>query len=472
MGLVVRRWNLVLLLSLVLVLEFENVDGLARHRRQMAGWRDYQRRLPAHGSSRLGGAVYGFGASRGGTQRGSAGAYAAERFRQFPQIEISPINVLCEENTILVSVRRDFYRNGRSVNPSDLSLGTQRCKPTDPSVDPIIFHVSLQECGNIVQMTADWMIYSTKLIYKPTSPGNVPISRTSPAVIPINCYYTRYGNVSSKDVKPTWIPFSTTVSNEERLNFSLRLMADDWSIPRDSMVYQLGDIIYVEAQVDILNHVGMILFVDSCVATISPDPDSSPRYEIIKANGCLVDGQQEDTSSAFVSPRINPNRLRFTFDAFRFQNTDTSSIYITCQLRAAADTQVPDSMNKACSYSKITKSWFAVEGPSNICQCCETGSCSAPSGRTGYWGSFGQQRQHWKRDVGLHLEETSQVVIGPLLVIEAPAQQAPRTERSYTSSESTPVVLWMLVVVALVSLVLVAAVTTLIGKCIISRMSC
>nr|DBA29849.1 TPA: hypothetical protein GDO54_005907 [Pyxicephalus adspersus] len=429
----------------------------------MAGWRDYQRRLPAHGSSRLGGAVYGFGASRGGTQRGSAGAYAAERFRQFPQIEISPINVLCEENTILVSVRRDFYRNGRSVNPSDLSLGTQRCKPTDPSVDPIIFHVSLQECGNIVQMTADWMIYSTKLIYKPTSPGNVPISRTSPAVIPINCYYTRYGNVSSKDVKPTWIPFSTTVSNEERLNFSLRLMAEDWSGPRSSSVFYLGDILYIEASVNTYNHVGMILYVDRCVATVSPDIKSSPSYDIIADNGCLVDGIQEDASSAFVAPRVVPDKLQFTVDAFRFLAVDVSLIYIACFLRAAPTTQVPDSMNKACSYNKATNSWSAVEGPANVCQCCATSTCLNLGGPVGGGRSrFGRPRTFGKREAleePIIEKEQTVTTLGPLLVI-GPKQ----SKMAVTKEDSAPVELWVMVAAGCLSLLIVFVCGVLIRK--------
>lgn len=51
------------------------------------------------------------------------------------------------------------------------------------------------------------------------------------------------------------------------------------------MVYQLGDIMYIEASVSLEDHIRLILFVDSCVATISPDSNTSPRYEIINANG-------------------------------------------------------------------------------------------------------------------------------------------------------------------------------------------
>lgn len=34
----------------------------------------------------------------------------------------------------------------------------------------------------------------------------------------------RQGNVSSHPIRPTWVPFRATVSSEEKLAFSLRLM--------------------------------------------------------------------------------------------------------------------------------------------------------------------------------------------------------------------------------------------------------
>ncbi|KAM5171736.1 uncharacterized protein ACMZJ9_004495 [Mantella aurantiaca] len=465
---------------LLLALVFGNVGVLGRRRRQSDQRRSRQRAVPGHGSSRLGSRelhwgvnapVLGFGHSRGESLWGSGGGRAGGMPRELPPAGGSSVSVQCGEDVLIISVNRNFYKNGKLVKPSDLSLGPQRCKPSAPSTDTVLFQVGLQDCGNSLQMTPDWMIYSTNLTYSPTSSRDVPITRTSSAVIPIHCYYTRHGNTSSKAVRPTWVPFSSTVSIEEIFAFSLHLMADDWSGPRTSMVFQLGDAIYIEASVDIQNHIGLTLFVDSCVATISPDPSSAPRYEIIKANGCLVDGK-EDTSSAFVSPRISPDRLRFTVDAFRFLNVNVSVIYITCQLRAVAVSQVPDALNKACSYSKATTSWSAVEGPDDICQCCDAETCMDPSGGPRSWPSFG--RRHWKREVGLHSEEVGQAALGPLLVIEAQGQPALGTRLAHapsTSPESRPVELLMLVAVASVSLVLVAAVATLIGKCVLSRLS-
>ncbi|XP_040202810.1 zona pellucida sperm-binding protein 3-like isoform X1 [Rana temporaria] len=477
MGLAVRNCcSWLLLLAVVYGPGFGcSGDGaLVRHRRQSDWWRNNQRVVPgqSQGSSRGGSggtypgtnAVYGFGASRGGAQRVSTGGRAGGMLRQQPPTVISsssPISVQCEEDRMVVSVMMDFYGNGKLVKSSDLSLGPQGCKPNTQSADEVIFQISLQDCGNTVQMMQDWVIYATNLTYSPTS--SIPIIRTNPAVVPIMCYYYRHANVSSKAIEPTWVPFSTTVSIEERLSFSLRLMTEDWSGPRSSPIYQLGDILYIEASVDTQNHVGLILYIDRCVTTISPDPTSAPNYGLIEENGCLVDGMQDDSSSAFITPRVEPDKLQFTVDAFRFLGNDASLIYITCYLRAAATTQVPDAMTKACSYSKATQSWSAVEGPSSICQCCGTGTCSNPTALvSGGRGRFGRPRG--KRDVldEPHTEEGQTVTtLGPLLVI-GPSQRD--VSAAVTREESAPAELWVLVAVGCLSLLVVIVCAVFIGK--------
>ncbi|XP_029435284.1 zona pellucida sperm-binding protein 3-like isoform X2 [Rhinatrema bivittatum] len=293
-----------------------------------------------------------------------------------------PVAVRCKEARMVVTVQRDLFGTGRPIKAADLRLGPASCQPQPGAGDAATatFDVGLHECGSSLQMTPDTLIYSTNLFYNPTSSGSRVIVRSNPAVIPIQCTYPRTGNVSSKAIKPTWAPFSSTVSAEERLAFSLRLMNGDWSAERTSTVFHLGDEIHIEASVEPGDHAPLTVFIDSCVATVSPDRDSSPTYSIVDSYGCLVDGKQEDSFSAFRSPRIQPEKLQFTVDAFRFAGNTKSLIYITCNLRAAAVRQAPGPLNKACSFSKTSNMWSAVEGPRNICSCCEGPSCGEAGG--------------------------------------------------------------------------------------------
>ncbi|XP_053319890.1 zona pellucida sperm-binding protein 3-like [Spea bombifrons] len=371
-----------------------------------------------------------------------------------------PISVRCMEDRMEVSVNRDLYRNGRLVKASDLSLGPRLCKPSSGSTGTtVIFQYGLQECGNTLQMTPEFLIYSTNLTYSPTPSGNSPITRTNSAVVPIQCYYSRHGNVSSNAIKPTWKPFSATISAEERLSFSLQLMNDIWSAPRTSTVFKLGEVFHIQASVAVGNHVPMRIFVDSCVATLSPDGSSGPRYDIIGYYGCLLDGRAEDSSSAFRSPRPRPDTLQFMVDAFRFTGTDASVIYITCNLRAAAVNQAPDPLNKACSYSKSTNSWSALEGSNDICGCCETRTCTAPApfrgGRSLKREAASEPRTELDHDLA---------TLGPLLVIGGERGQVLAVTR-----EAAQVELWVLVAVGSLSLVALSLFAVVVVKYVMRR---
>nr|XP_056722034.1 zona pellucida sperm-binding protein 3-like [Euleptes europaea] len=264
----------------------------------------------------------------------------------------APVSVQCGEAQVAVAVKRDLFGTGRLVQAADLSLGSSGCKHTalDAAEEAVVFEAGLHECGSTLQMTPDSLVYSIRLYYKPTPGSNPVIIRTSAVEVPIECHYPRKKNVSSKAIKPTWVPFSSTLSAEERLVFSLHLMNEDWSAERTSKRYQLGEAMNLQADVNTVNHVALKLFVDNCVATLSPDRDSSPRYSIIDFHGCLVDGRSGESSSAFVSPRTRPDSLQFTVDAFRFAQEQADMIYITCHLKVIAGDQTPDVLNKACSF--------------------------------------------------------------------------------------------------------------------------
>ncbi|KFP27558.1 Zona pellucida sperm-binding protein 3, partial [Colius striatus] len=293
-----------------------------------------------------------------------------------------PVMVQCQEAQLVVTVHRDLFGTGRLVNAADLTLGPAACKHSslNPAHNTVTFTAGLHECGSVVQITPDSLIYRTLLNYDPSPASNPIIIRSNPAVIPIECHYPRRENVSSNAIRPTWAPFSNTLSAEERLVFSLRLMNEDWSAERPFTGFQLGDVLNIQAEVETESHVPLRLFVDSCVAALSPRTGFSP---------CLVDGRLDDTSSAFVTPRPREDMLRFRIDVFRFAGDPRNLIYITCHLKVTPVDQAPDPLNKACSFNKARNTrvatttewgvWSPVEGTRDICSCCEMGNCESPA---------------------------------------------------------------------------------------------
>uniref|UniRef100_A0A2K6FZK2 Zona pellucida sperm-binding protein 3 n=1 Tax=Propithecus coquereli TaxID=379532 RepID=A0A2K6FZK2_PROCO len=278
----------------------------------------------------------------------------------------------------MVTVNKDLFGTGKLVRPADLTLGPEGCQPlVSADTDNVVrFEVGLHECGNSLQQ----------------------------------------GNVSSQAILPTWVPFKTTVLSEEKLAFSLRLMEENWSTEKRSPTFHLGDTAHLQAEIHTGSHVPLRLFVDHCVATPTPDQNTSPYHTIVDFHGCLVDGRLSDASSVFKAPRPGPDTLQFTVDVFSFVNDSRNVIYITCHLKVTLADQDPNQLNKACSFSKPSNSWSPVEGTADICDCCNKGDC----------GILGHSRRQprvmspWPKSTSRkrrHVADEADVTVGPLIFL-------------------------------------------------------
>ncbi|KAJ8407621.1 hypothetical protein AAFF_G00274780 [Aldrovandia affinis] len=304
---------------------------------------------------------------------------AAKTVVEYPtHVKPDTVRAQCGESSVLVEVDMDLLGIGHLIHPSDITLGG--CAPVgqDNSAQALLFETELQGCGSTLMMTEDSLVYTFALHYQPEALGSTPIIRTNDAVVGIRCHYLRQQNVSSNALQPTWIPYRSTLSGEELLVFSLKLMTDDWIQERTSNIFFLGDIMTIEASVVQANHVPLRVFVDTCVATLDHNMDAVPRYAFIENQGCLVDSKLTNSRSKFL-PREQDDKLCFQLDAFRFAQESRSSIYIFCHLKAT--TTSPNSEGKACSFSPGSNRWTAISGNDQACSCCDS-SCTGRKGRS------------------------------------------------------------------------------------------
>nr|P97708.2 RecName: Full=Zona pellucida sperm-binding protein 3; AltName: Full=Zona pellucida glycoprotein 3; Short=Zp-3; AltName: Full=Zona pellucida protein C; Contains: RecName: Full=Processed zona pellucida sperm-binding protein 3; Flags: Precursor [Rattus norvegicus]CAA71787.1 zona pellucida glycoprotein 3 [Rattus rattus] len=351
----------------------------------------------------------------------------------------SPVEVECKEAELVVTVRRDLFGTGKLVQPGDLTLGSEGCQPlVAVDTDVVRLNAQLHECSSGVQVTEDALVYNTFLLHDPRPVNGLSILRTNRVEVPIECRYPRQGNVSSHPIQPTWVPFSATVSSEEKLAFSLRLMEEDWNTEKSSPTFHLGEVAHLQAEVQTGSHLPLQLFVDHCVATPSPLPgqNSSPHHFIVDSHGCLVDGLSE-SFSAFQVPRPRPETLQFTVDVFHFANSSRNTVYITCHLKVAPANQIPDKLNKACSFNKTSQSWLPVEGDADICDCCSNGNCSNSSSsefethEPAQWSTLVSRNRR-------HVTDEADVTVGPLIFLGKANDQA---VEGWTSSAQTSVAL-------------------------------
>ncbi|XP_069374580.1 zona pellucida sperm-binding protein 3-like isoform X3 [Paralichthys olivaceus] len=154
---------------------------------------------------------------------------------------------------------------------------------------------------------------------------------------------------------------------------------DDCTSLRNTSVYQQGEAVFLEASVEAPLHPPLTVYVDYCVATLKPDPLSSPSYKFITKYGCLVDSVLPGSSSKF-HLREQENRLCFSVQAFHFKQDSGEQMFISCHLRATPKQNSQSHLNKACYFHRPSFRWRATEGDHALCECCDSEDCLRPTG--------------------------------------------------------------------------------------------
>ncbi|CAJ1086704.1 zona pellucida sperm-binding protein 3-like [Xyrichtys novacula] len=300
------------------------------------------------------------------------------------------LEVKCGEVNMVLIVKWLLFDQMRiPFQPEYLRLGLnttkqRSCEPTAPmSGTEMIISAGLQECGTQSSVSDEWLIFSNQLLLfpsvVPTSSGSV-IVRGSTTVIPVECHYKRKQTVNGEPITPTWLPMTSTISAFGLLHFSLHTMEDDCSFLRSSSVYQQGEAVFLEASIEAPFHPSLTLYVDHCVATLKPDPKSSPSYKFITQHGCLIDGILPGSSSKFL-PRKKKNRLCFSVQAFRFTRDSGEQMFITCHLRVTLKQNSHSHLDKSCFFHRPTFRWHSADADDALCGSCRSDDDSGIPGQ-------------------------------------------------------------------------------------------
>ncbi|XP_044037913.1 zona pellucida sperm-binding protein 3-like isoform X2 [Siniperca chuatsi] len=341
--------------------------------------------------------------------------------------QVNTIKVICHPDSLEIVIKADMFGVGAPVNKDEIRLGVEHndyCRATAFSEEEYRIIVGLGDCGTKHWMYDSVLAYTNLLIYAPVaSPDGV--IRMDEAVIPIECYYERKYSLSSSSLTPTWIPFMSTQAAVETLEFNLRIMTNDWLYERSANVFYLGEPISIEASVKVGHHMGLRVFVSSCVATLHPDIYSVPRYVFIE-NGCLLDSQLPGSKSRYLS-RTHDDRLHMIIDAFRFHNEDRGELYITCHLNAVPvmDSNAP---NKACTF--VNGRWRSADGNNYLCGYCRNEAGQSKTSSPGPFSprGFGKQDEpetSWRSSVKTNKVWHQEARVGPMLVLPAKHKSGP-----------------------------------------------
>uniref|UniRef100_A0A8D0E4E9 Zona pellucida sperm-binding protein 2 n=1 Tax=Salvator merianae TaxID=96440 RepID=A0A8D0E4E9_SALMN len=237
----------------------------------------------------------------------------------------APIVALCTQDGHM-SFEVDSSNTKPALNLDTLTLLDPACKPVfrSPSNDVVRFYINL-----------GFSLLSALLINLPPR----SISRDSEFRMTVIC---SYGNDdASLNVKINSLPSPGAVINQGPLSLILLLYPDEsYSVPYNDdqypIVKYLQQPIFLEVQVLKRNDPNIYLMLDDCWATLSLEPSSLPRWNIV-TDGCSYALDNYRTLFHPAGPSVSfPNfRQRFEVKAFAFVSGGKalpSLVYFHCSV--------------------------------------------------------------------------------------------------------------------------------------------
>ncbi|XP_069051891.1 uncharacterized protein [Lepisosteus oculatus] len=260
---------------------------------------------------------------------------------------LQDVSVSCADSDMVIRVKQSLY--GFSSYDGQLTLGSN-CgnNSMDPISGDLLFSYSLQECDSQRLMSPGYIAYRNVLHY-------VPSQRAQQDGVPrinvdIQCSYTWQENDFDR--------------------FSLTLMNSAWTAASLANVYSMGDVLHFQAR-GYLQSRGERLFLKSCYATLSKDPQSLPQYSIIENYGCM--NKDLGADSRFHSPRAD-DAIHFSVDTKELKVA--SKMYLHCVVFMSRWKAEPHT--KSCSFNVVRKIWEDLEYARAVCDCCDANCTASP----------------------------------------------------------------------------------------------
>nr|XP_058952658.1 uncharacterized protein LOC131780054 isoform X2 [Pocillopora verrucosa] len=234
------------------------------------------------------------------------------------------ITVKCTDEAMFIFLERKTFQG---FDPKKLTLLYPSCRASYND-SHISLRTSLNDCGTTHNESEDAITFYNKVRSVQSYSGNI-ITREQNVSIPFYCSYGRKALLRNPSFKTWKNHFTASEGGYGNFTFTMDLFKTGryltpFSYNDYPITVNLRDQLFLQLAVQ-SHQSNLVLFVDTCKATPTPDPYSVPQYVFLQ-RGCKLD------STLNYSYSIS-SKQRFSIQAFRFIE-DHPVVHLHCEVLA------------------------------------------------------------------------------------------------------------------------------------------
>ncbi|XP_078533868.1 zona pellucida sperm-binding protein 4-like [Lissotriton helveticus] len=234
--------------------------------------------------------------------------------------------VLCTpDGFFVVVISRNFVSQSIRLDTAHFADGGAACQPKVATASFRLFRFPLHQCGTIVQMLSDRIVYENTLksAIDVQHSENGSITRDTAFTLTVRCSYTTSDSLQAvAEVLP--LPPPQNIFESGPLRLEMRIAKDAlysayYTEEEYPIVKVLRDLIFVEVRLLQRTDPSLRLVLDQCWAGPTSNPRQEPQWPIL-VDGCPFsrDNLPSTTVSLDTSIQFPSHYSRFTAAAFTF----------------------------------------------------------------------------------------------------------------------------------------------------------
>ncbi|XP_063048656.1 deleted in malignant brain tumors 1 protein-like [Engraulis encrasicolus] len=253
-------------------------------------------------------------------------------------------NVECSRSHMTITISLSFL-SSEGFHGDDLYVNDPNCRPTQNS-SQVTFRFHLKQCGTSRKIQNGWVVYANDVRTYPNDTQD--ITYLPQLHLSVGCHMEKDAVSQVMYVAHNRLEFNVTGTGLFNTSMAFYTSSNFYDqVHADPYYVSLGDYMYVQVRLGEPDS-SLVVFLDTCVASPTPDDDQHQHSHYLLLNGCPAD-------STYYSYTSGSNYYaRFHFRAFTFLRT-YPSVYLRCKVVICASGDPGSRCRQGCRSRRVAR---------------------------------------------------------------------------------------------------------------------